>query len=262
MYNYFYYSNETTIVVFLDYLNSTTIGDQFMFTYGGGHFTYLASLSGATDLTLSISHEGCMCYNTNQNVYVALFIYSESVKAQLKALRKESDSKPRCAHSTQILVSQRPQQPPLVSCPNHTLNSLHWSHDPITATTASIGLDDPIWASISLNDQITASTAYIGLDDPILASIGLNNPITASTASFGLQDQISASVASIGLYNPISASMTSFGLQDQISASIGLDNPITTSTTSIGLDDPIFGLNNPISASMDPLVSRTESWPP
>ena len=259
MYNYFYYSNETTIVVLLDYLNSTTIGDQFMFTYGGGYFTYLASLSKAIDLTLSITHEGYMCYNTNQNVYVALFRYSESAKAQLKALTKESDSKPRCAHSTQILVSQRPQQPPLVSCPNHTLNSLHWSHDPITATTASIGLDDPIWASISLNNPITASTTYIGLDDPISASIGLNNPITAS---FGLQDQISASVASIGLDNPIMALTASIGLDDPISASttsFGLQDQISA---SIGLDDPIFGLNNPISASMNPLVSRTESRPP
>ena len=115
MYNYFYYSNETTIVALPDYLNSTTIGDQFMFTYGSGYFTYLASLSGAIDLTFSITHEGYMCYNTNQNVYVALFRYSESTKAQLKVLTKESDFRPRCAPSTQILVRRRPPQPPLVS---------------------------------------------------------------------------------------------------------------------------------------------------
>ena len=115
MYNYFYYSNKAAIVALPGYLDSATIGDKFLFTCEGGYLTYLASLSGATKLTLSTTHEGCMCYNTNQNIFVALFRYSESAETQLKVLTKESDFRPRCAPSTQISVRRQPPRPPLVS---------------------------------------------------------------------------------------------------------------------------------------------------
>ena len=45
---------------------------------------------------------------------------------------------------------------------------------------AFTGLDDP---TFGLNDPILASMASFGLDNPIMASIGLNDPISASTAS-------------------------------------------------------------------------------
>jgi hypothetical protein len=69
-YNYFCYSNEATTVALPDYLDSATIGDQLLFTYKDRYLTYLASLSETTNLTLSTTYGGCMCNNTNQNVYV------------------------------------------------------------------------------------------------------------------------------------------------------------------------------------------------
>ena len=139
MYNYFSYSNKATIVALPGYLDSATIGDQFLFTFKGGYLTYLASLSGATNLTLSTTHEGCMCYNTNRNIYVALFRYSEFVEVQLKALTKESNFRPRCAHLTQISVQRWPPLPPLVSTtqPSVSTTQSRPPRSPLVSTTQS-----------------------------------------------------------------------------------------------------------------------------
>jgi hypothetical protein len=137
--------------------------------------TYLASLSEATNLTLSTTHEGCMCYNTNQNIYVALFRYSESAEAQLKVLTKESDFRPRCAPSTQISVRRWPPRPPLVST---TESRPPWPS--LVSTTQSRPQRSPLVLTTQPLVPTTQSSASFGLNDP---TFGLNDPILASMAS-------------------------------------------------------------------------------
>ena len=77
MCNYFSYSNKATIVALPSYLDLATIGDQFLFTFKGGYLTYLASLSGATNLTLSTTYEGRMCRCAIIQTKISTWHYSD-----------------------------------------------------------------------------------------------------------------------------------------------------------------------------------------